>query len=79
LPHAKDDPVNANFKLELAQAVTAATYGSAYSCFAEDRVGSLEVGKMADFVVVDMEWSGEELLKAKVKETWFEGKRVYEA
>jgi predicted amidohydrolase YtcJ len=79
LPHAKDDPVNANFKLELAQAVTAATYGTAYSCFAEDRVGSLEVGKMADFVVVDMEWSGEELLKAKVKETWFEGKRVYEA
>jgi predicted amidohydrolase YtcJ len=34
---------------------------------------------MADFVVVDMEWSGEELLKANIKETWFEGKKVHEA
>ncbi|KAH7413695.1 amidohydrolase 3 [Phaeosphaeria sp. MPI-PUGE-AT-0046c] len=78
-PDAKDLPVNANFKLELAQAVSAATSGAAYSCFSEQRVGNLEVGKMADFVVVDMEWSGDELLKASVKETWFEGQLVYDA
>lgn len=78
-PDAKDEPVNANFRLELAQAVGAATIGAAYSCFAEKRVGSLEVGKKADFVVVDMDWQGEELLNASVKETWFEGKKVYEA
>ncbi|EAT77113.1 hypothetical protein HBI56_207580 [Parastagonospora nodorum] len=78
-PDANDAPVNENFVLGLAQAVTAATSGVAYSCFAEDRVGSLEVGKMADFTVVDMEWKGEELLKASIKETWFEGKKVYEA
>ena len=74
-----DAPVNEHFKLELAQAVTAATQGAAYSCFSEDRVGSLEVGKTADFCVVDMQWKGEELLKARVTETWFGGKRVYAA
>jgi predicted amidohydrolase YtcJ len=78
-PDAKDAPVNPNFKLDLVQAITAATSGAAYSCFAEHRVGSLEIGKTADFVVVDMAWNGDELLKATVKETWFEGQQVYEA
>jgi predicted amidohydrolase YtcJ len=78
-PDAKDAPVNPNFKLDLMQAITAATSGAAYSCFAEHRVGSLEIGKMADFVVVDMAWDGDELLKASVKETWFQGQKVYEA
>jgi predicted amidohydrolase YtcJ len=78
-PEEKDAPVNANFRLDLAQAVGAATSGAAYSCFAEKRVGSLDVGKMADFVVVDMDWDGEELLKASINQTWFEGKMVYEA
>jgi predicted amidohydrolase YtcJ len=77
-PNAEDAPVNPNFRLEVAQAMSAATSGAAYSCFAEHRVGSLEVGKLADFIVVDMDWSGQELLNARVKETWFEGKKVYE-
>jgi predicted amidohydrolase YtcJ len=78
-PESEDAPVNSNFGLDLAQAISAATIGAAYSCFAERRVGSLELGKMADFTVVDMGWEGQELLKASVKETWFEGRRVYEA
>lgn len=78
-PEAEDAPVNANFRLELAQAVGAATTGAAYSCFAEERIGSLEVGKMADFVVVDMAWNSEELLGASIKETWFEGQMMYGA
>ncbi|USP72925.1 hypothetical protein yc1106_00199 [Curvularia clavata] len=76
-PHAGDAPVNENFKLGLAQAVAAATEGAAYSSFSEGRLGSLKVGKMADLCVVDMEWEGEDLLNAKVTETWFGGKRVY--
>jgi predicted amidohydrolase YtcJ len=78
-PEANDAPVNVNFTLGLAQAVSAATSGAAYSCFAEDRVGSLDVGKMADFTVVDMAWDGQDLLNASVIETWFEGRIVYEA
>ncbi|KAL1601994.1 hypothetical protein SLS59_005160 [Nothophoma quercina] len=78
-PEAGDAPVNGNFRLELAQAVSAATSGAAWSCFAENRVGSLQVGKIADFIVVDTQWKGEELLDARVKETWFEGRRVFES
>ncbi|KAL5338771.1 amidohydrolase 3 [Aspergillus crustosus] len=71
------ETVNLEFALGLAQAVSAATVGSAYSCFTDDVTGSLEVGKKADFVVVDMEWEAERLLEARVLETYFEGKRVF--
>ncbi|RHZ57100.1 amidohydrolase [Aspergillus thermomutatus] len=69
--------VNPQFKLSLLQAVSAATAGSAYSCFADGFTGSLEVGKKADFAVVDMEWEAEKLLEASVYETYFEGRRVF--
>ncbi|RYP62613.1 hypothetical protein DL771_009656 [Monosporascus sp. 5C6A] len=49
------DRVNPEFALELAAAVAAATEGSAYSCFADGWAGRLEVGRSADFAVVDME------------------------
>ena len=76
-PDAGHAPVNAHFRLELVQAITAATQGAAYSCFAEDRVGSLEVGKLADFCVVELKWDGKKLLEARVAETWFGGRKVY--
>ncbi|KAH7176545.1 amidohydrolase family protein [Dactylonectria macrodidyma] len=69
--------VNEHFRLGVCEAVSAATLGAAKSVFAEDRVGSLDVGKIADFVVVGMEWDAKSLLKAEVKETWFGGKRVW--
>ncbi|KAL2872826.1 amidohydrolase [Aspergillus lucknowensis] len=71
------ETVNPEFALTLLQAVSAATAGSAYSCFADDVTGSLEVGKKADFVVVEMDWDAERLLDARVCETYFGGKRVF--
>lgn len=73
------DRVNPHFALDLAAAIAAGTEGSAYSCFADRRAGRLEVGRMADMAVVDMEWDANELLKAKVIQTWFEGKKVFDA
>ena len=63
--------------LTVCQAVAAATHGSAYSCFADAWTGSLRPGLKADFVVCDVELRPEELIKGVVKETWFEGRRVY--
>ncbi|KAK7993211.1 DNA repair protein Nse1 [Apiospora arundinis] len=71
--------VNPHFALELAAAVAAATAGSAYSCFLDRWAGKLEVGLSADLAVVDMEWDAEKLLEAKVKQTWFQGAKVYDA
>ncbi|KAF2646937.1 amidohydrolase family protein-like protein [Massarina eburnea CBS 473.64] len=78
-PEAGDEPVNEHFRLGILDAVSAATKGVAFSCFAEDRVGSLEVGKQADFVVVDMDFEPDNLLRAQVKETWFAGEKIYSA
>jgi predicted amidohydrolase YtcJ len=39
----------------------------------------LEVGKRADFVVVDMDFQPGGLLQAKLMQTWFDGKVVYDA
>lgn len=69
--------VNLEFALTVAQAISGATHGSAYSCFADARTGSLEAGKAADFVVVEMEPTPEKLIAGVVTETWFEGKMVY--
>ncbi|KAI1490928.1 amidohydrolase family-domain-containing protein [Biscogniauxia mediterranea] len=73
------DRVNPGFALGFSAAVAAATEGAAYSCFAERWAGKLETGRMADFAVVDMEWNPEKLLQAKVVQTWFEGRKVFDA
>ncbi|KAL5003510.1 amidohydrolase 3 [Aspergillus recurvatus] len=69
--------VNEDFKLSLVQAVSAATWGAAYSCFADDVTGVLKVGKKADFVVLDMQWDEKRLLEARVVRTYFEGRCVF--
>lgn len=73
------DRMNPNFALELAAAITAGTEGSAYSCSADHWAGTLEVGKAADFAVVDMEWDADKLLDATVVQTWFSGEKVFDA
>lgn len=72
-----DETVNEHFRLGVCESVVAGTAGAAASVFLDDRIGSLAVGKMADFVVVDMEWEATSLLKAQTEETWFAGKRVW--
>ncbi|KAJ5306943.1 hypothetical protein PENANT_c003G10975 [Penicillium antarcticum] len=69
--------VNEHFKLGLCESMVAATGGAARSVFAEDRTGMLAVGKLADFVIVDMEWDPNTLLKARTMETWYGGKQVW--
>ncbi|KAJ5086043.1 hypothetical protein N7532_010814 [Penicillium argentinense] len=69
--------VNKHFQLGLCEAMVAATGGAARSVFAEGRVGTLATGKMADFVIVDMEWNADSLLNAKLIETWYEGRKVW--
>ena len=71
------DAMNEGFKLGVHEAVISATYGAACSTFAENRIGSLEIGKKADFTVLDMEWCPESLKFVKVLETWFGGKKVW--
>jgi predicted amidohydrolase YtcJ len=68
-------------RLTFEQAVSAYTRGSAHAGFAEDRIGSLEPGKWADFILVDRDPTHadpQDLARTKVLETWIAGKKVWE-
>jgi len=56
------------------------TIDPAYASFTEDTLGSLEIGKRADFAVLSqniMEILPEDILKTKVYATVIDGKPVY--
>jgi predicted amidohydrolase YtcJ len=65
--------------LSVDEALKAMTLTNAYGAFQEDMIGSLEVGKRADFVVLDKDPTQIEpsqLKDIKVKMTWVDGKPV---
>jgi len=70
----------ASERLTLGEALHAYTRGAAYAGFAEDKIGSLEPGKYADFILVDRDPTAIEaqsLGKTQVLETWIAGKKVW--
>lgn len=72
-------------KLSVEQALQGFTRNAAYGWFKEDRTGAIEVGKWADWVVLDIDLLGEGMSKSEgrllrdvqVKETWVGGMRVW--
>lgn len=68
--------------LTRAQALKGMTLDPAYASFSEREIGSLEVGKKADFVVLDrniMQVPIGEVLETKVKATVVDGKVLFGA
>jgi len=74
---------NVEETVDLAQAVRAATLGSAYANFAEDRRGSIAPGKDADLIVLsrDLFEPGDPraILDTRVTHTVVAGKVVHRA
>ena len=68
-------------RVSLATALAGFTRNAAYAGFAEDRIGSLEPGKWADFILVDRDVSAvdaQSLAAAQVLETWVAGEKLWE-
>ncbi len=66
--------------LNLLDALHIHTYGSAYTLFLDDIAGTLDVGKQADFIVVDrnpLELDVKEVRKIRILETYVNGVKVY--
>jgi len=68
--------------LTRAEALHSFTLAAAYAAHQEDRLGSLEPGKWADFIIVDRDYFNipdSEIDDIQVTETWIGGKRVFSA
>jgi predicted amidohydrolase YtcJ len=67
-------------RLTFGQALTAYTRGAAYAGFAEQKIGALEPGKWADFIIIDRDPTtvdAQSLGRTQVLETWVAGKKVW--
>ena len=67
-------------RLTRTQALKGMTLDAAYAAFAEDKLGSLSIGKKADFVILDrdiMTIPMSDILATKVKATVIDGEVVY--
>ena len=68
-------------RLSLEQALYAFTVAAAHAGFAEDRIGTLERGRFADFVFIDRDIfadaSPQQIRETKVLETYVAGQRVW--
>lgn len=69
-------------RVSIEQAIIALTRDAAWQCHSEHEIGTLEAGKLADFVVLDrdpLETPPADLRSIRVLETWVGGRRVYDA
>ncbi len=69
-------------RVSVAEALRAITIDAAYQYFEEDSKGSIEAGKLADFVILDrnpLDVPGDELRAIKVLETIKDGETVWQA
>ena len=58
-------------------AIRAVTINAAYQLMSDDKIGSLEVGKQADLIILDQNprtTAPEKIADIQVRETWIDGK-----
>ena len=75
-----DAPIHPKQGLSREQMIRFYTVNNAWLMRAEDQVGSLEVGKRADFVVIDRDLltcPAEQIRATKVLATWLDGELVF--
>ena len=79
-------PFNTKELLTVSEAIKALAIGGASSLGIEKDHGSIEVGKYADFVMLDQDLfelekqnKQQDIFKTNVESTWFEGRKVYSA
>ena len=79
-PRGSNGALHSEQTLTREQAIRLYTINNAFLTFEEDRKGSLEPGKLADFIVLDRDiltCPVDEVKDIKVEATYLGGKRVY--
>jgi len=79
-------PLNPQQSVPLRDAIDAYTINGARMLSRDQDTGSIEVGKSADFILLDRDILAladgghvEDVAKTRVLATWFQGKKVYTA
>jgi predicted amidohydrolase YtcJ len=75
-PHGEDGWYS-DQKLSFQEALAGFTSDAAYGAFQEELGGSIEIGKWADWVIIEEKGGGVERGEGVVRETWIAGKKVY--
>jgi hypothetical protein len=71
------DQLGAEEAISTEQALRAVTIDAAWQLFADGDIGSIETGKLADFVILErnpLNVAGEELVEIEVLDTWLAGR-----
>jgi len=80
LPRWSDSPLHPEERITRQQAIQLYTINGAYLTFEEDKKGSLEPGKYADFIIIDRDvltCPVDDIADTQVLETWVGGRKVY--
>ncbi len=80
-PRGETAPLHPEQKITRAEAIRMYTAHNAYLTFEEQTKGSLEVGKLADFIVLGkdiLECPVDEIKDIQVEQTWVGGRNVYQ-
>ena len=82
VPESESTPNNASQAITVEEAIKVYTIWGAHALLAEDKIGSIETGKYADFVVLDrnlLEIPIDDIDSTEVLKTIFSGKVVFES
>lgn len=82
MPRGMDRAIHPEQSITRQEAIRLYTWNNAYLTFEEKQKGSLETGKLADFIIIDrdlLECPVDQIASTKVVETYVGGKRVYAA
>jgi predicted amidohydrolase YtcJ len=74
--------LNPSERVSVESAIRAVTSEAAWQLFSEHEIGSLEVGKLADMVILDQDPRKapvDEIRSIRVLETWMDGQQVFAA
>ncbi len=79
-PQGATEPLHSEQKISRAEAIRLYTINNAYLTFEEKQKGSLESGKLADFIIVDrdlLECPVDDIRETQVLQTFVGGRQVY--